>query len=280
MTRRFKNRPPFPSRRLKKDNLKKGIYLLPNLFTSAGLFAGFYSIIATMNSDFERAAWAILIAGICDGADGRVARMTSTTSKFGVEYDSLADLLSFGLAPGLLVYEWALRPYGKWGWSATFLYVVCGALRLARYNVQIDTIESVTFNGLPIPAAAGMIMTTVLIFYKFDQPGPINHPAIVILIFLLAFLMVSNIKFSSFKELELRKRKPFAALLAIIILLILIVNEPQIVLFCIAVLYLIHGPVRAYFSWRKKRSSSDNQSTEDSLSTTEKEKINEQDIYT
>jgi CDP-diacylglycerol--serine O-phosphatidyltransferase len=257
MSARFRRRSPRQRRRLQRDDLKKGIYILPNLFTSASLFAGFYSIVATLNADFERAAWAIVISGICDGADGRIARLTATTSKFGVEYDSLSDLLSFGLAPGLLVYEWALRPYGKWGWSVAFLYVVCGALRLARYNVQIDNVEAVSFKGLPIPAAAGMIVSTVLIMYKFEKTGPVEHPAVLGCIFLLSVLMVSNLKFSSFKEFDLRKRKPFPVLLGIIILLILIVNEPQIVLFTIGVLYVLHGPVWSFLSWRSKRAASD-----------------------
>ena len=257
MSPRFRRRAPRRRRRLQRDDLKRGIYILPNLFTSASLFAGFYSIVATLNGDFERAAWAIIISGICDGADGRIARLTATTSKFGVEYDSLSDLLSFGLAPGLLVYEWALRPYGKWGWSVAFLYVVCGALRLARYNVQIDNVEAISFKGLPIPAAAAMIVGTVLIYYKFDKAGPIQHPVVLFLIFVLAILMVSNIKFSSFKELDLRKRKPFPVLLGIIVLLILIVNEPQIVGFTLALLYVLHGPVLTLVLWKKRREASD-----------------------
>ena len=170
-----------------------------------------------------------------------------------MEYDSLSDLLAFGLAPALLAYEWALRPYGKWGWSVAFLFVVCGALRLARYNVQIDNVEAVSFNGLPIPAAAGMVVSTVLLFYKFDKPGSTDHPVVLAGIFLLALLMVSNLKFASFKELDLRRRKPFPVLLGIIVLLILIVNEPQIVLFTIGVLYVLHGPVWNFLLWRKRR---------------------------
>jgi len=256
MSPRFRRRPPRERRRLYRDDLKKGIYILPNLFTSASLFAGFYSIVATLKGDFERAAWAVVISGVCDAADGRVARLTATTSKFGVEYDSLADLLAFGLAPALLAYEWALHPYGKWGWSVAFLFVVCGALRLARYNVQIDNVEAVSFKGLPIPAAAGMVVSTVLLFYKFDKPGPTDQPAMLLGVFLLAILMVSNLKFASFKELELRRRKPFPVLLGIIILLILIVNEPQIVLFSIGVLYVLHGPVWSFILWRKRHATS------------------------
>ena len=240
-------------RRLQKDEFRKGIYILPNLFTSASLFAGFYSIVATLNGDFERAAWAVVVAGFCDAADGRIARLTATTSKFGVEYDSLSDLLSFGLAPALLAYQWALRPYGKWGWSMAFLFVVCGALRLARYNVQIDNVEAVSFKGLPIPASAAMIVGTVLIFYKFDKPGPTEHPAVLFIVFLLAILMVSNLKYASFKEFNLRRRKPFTVLLGIIVLLILIANEPQIVGFTLALLYVLHGPVLSLVLWRRKR---------------------------
>jgi CDP-diacylglycerol--serine O-phosphatidyltransferase len=272
MSPRFRKRPPRRGRRIQRDDLKKGIYLLPNLFTSAGLFAGFYSIVATLNGDFERAAWAVIISGVCDAADGRIARMTATTSKFGVEYDSLCDLLAFGLAPALLLYEWALRPYGKWGWSVAFLFVVCGALRLARYNVQIDNVEAVSFKGLPIPAAAGMVVGTVLIFYKFDQPGPIEHPAVPGFVALLALLMVSNVKYSSFKELDLRRRKPFPVLVGIIVLLILIVNEPQIVGFTLALLYVLHGPVLSLLLRRKRRDAAVSASQETPLQTRESER--------
>jgi|YNPNPStandDraft_1061719.scaffolds.fasta_scaffold41398_1 CDP-diacylglycerol--serine O-phosphatidyltransferase len=252
----FTPRERFRRRRIRRDNIKKGIYLLPNLFTSASLFAGFYSIIATVNGDFHRAAWAIVISMICDGADGRIARMTHTTSRFGIEYDSLADLIAFGIAPGMLAYQWALRPFGKWGWSASFLFVICGALRLARFNVQIDTIESYTFNGLPIPASAGLVAATVLLAQEFGweiQEG--RHIVLLIVMFLLAVLMVSNVKFLSFKELHLRRRKPFGVLLSIIVLLPLIVNEPEIALFGIFSLYVLHGPVRTLFLWRKARIS-------------------------
>ena len=145
-----------------RNRFKKGVYLLPNLITSASLFGGFYSIIASLDGDFEKAAIAIFISAILDGLDGRIARLTGSTSKFGVEYDSLADLIAFGLAPGVLIFTWGLRPFGRYGWLAAFLYVVCGALRLARFNVQITTIESKRFNGLPIPAAAVLVAMTVL----------------------------------------------------------------------------------------------------------------------
>src|SRR3990167_6074066 len=153
------------------SGIKKGIFLLPNLITSASLFGGFYSIIASLDGEFNKAAIAIIVSAVLDGLDGRIARLTRSTSKFGVEYDSLADLVAFGLAPGILIFTWALRPFGKYGWLAAFLYVVCGALRLARFNVQITTIESKRFNGLPIPAAAAMVASTVLLFLYFSQGG-------------------------------------------------------------------------------------------------------------
>ena len=153
------------------ENLRRGVYLLPNLLTTGGLFAGFYSIVATMNGNYLVAGWFVLIAAVFDGLDGKVARMTNTTSKFGVEYDSLADLVAFGVAPGLMMYAWALKPFGKLGWLAAFLYVVCGALRLARFNVQITTVESKRFVGLPIPAAAGMAASLVIFFHHMGGSG-------------------------------------------------------------------------------------------------------------
>ena len=148
----------------KKIRIKKGIYILPNLFTTASLFCGFYSIIASVQENFVPAAIAILVSVVFDGLDGRIARLTNTTSKFGAEYDSLADVIAFGVAPSLLAYSWAMSIYGKWGWMAAFLFVLCGALRLARYNIQIGMIESKVFNGLPIPAAASVVATTVIFF--------------------------------------------------------------------------------------------------------------------
>jgi len=273
MNRRIRRREWPRRRRLRRDNIKKGIYILPNLFTSASLFAGFYSIVATINGYFDKAAWAIIISMICDGADGRIARMTHTTSKFGIEYDSLSDLIAFGLAPGILIYQWALRPYDKWGWSAAFLFVICGALRLARFNVQIDTIESYTFNGLPIPASAGLVATTVLLLQRFTiEIGDTRHTAILVVTFMLAVLMVSNIKFVSFKELRLGKRKPFTLLLLGIVVLIFLYNEFEITSFSIAALYVLHGPIRTLILWRKARLSG-YASIEDAIEHQETDKI-------
>src|SRR5213078_2265712 len=165
-------------RRRRIPPLRKGVYLLPNLLTSAGLFSGFYSIICTLNAAragatrwYWLAAVMILVAQLCDALDGRLARLTRSTSSFGIQYDSLADLVAFGVAPGILVYTWALKPWGRWGWLAATLYVTCGALRLARFNVQVDTVERRHFLGLPIPAGAMLIASTVLLYYWVGGQG-------------------------------------------------------------------------------------------------------------
>ncbi|MBI5894437.1 MAG: CDP-diacylglycerol--serine O-phosphatidyltransferase [Deltaproteobacteria bacterium] len=250
--------------RPKPEGIKKGIYILPNLMTSASLFGGFYSIIAAFDGSFDKAAIAILISAVLDGLDGRIARLTGTTSRFGVEYDSLADLIAFGLAPGILIFTWALRPFGRYGWLAAFLYVVCGALRLARFNIQISTIESRSFNGLPIPAAASLVASTVLVFFYFGYEEITKHVTILILVYLLAFFMVSNIKYYSFKELNLRQKMPFMLLVGLIFLLILIAAEPQIMLFLLTFGYVMSGPFTAIF-FRKKLQIAQQQKKEVSL---------------
>lgn len=240
----------------RRESLKRGVYILPNLVTTCSLFAGFYGIVATMNGNYNLAAWLILISAVFDGLDGKVARMTGTTSRFGVEYDSLADLVAFGVAPGLLMYAWALKPFGKFGWLAAFLYVVCGALRLARFNVQVETVESKRFVGLPIPAAAGMVASCVLLFFYLGGSGTIKKVSILLLIYVLAYLMVCNIRFYAFKDPELVKRQPFGVLVLSIILIIVIVAEPQIMLFAIASIYVASGPVGTFIEYlrRKKKS--------------------------
>lgn len=235
------------------DNMKKGIYILPNLFTTGSLFAGFYSMVSTMNGDYRLAAIWILAASIFDGLDGKVARATGTTSKFGVEYDSLADLVAFGVAPGLLMYSWALRPFGRLGWLAAFLFVVCGALRLARFNVQVTTVESKRFVGLPIPAAAGIVCATVLLFYNFGWPSSYKKLAILVLIYCLAFLMVSGFRYYSFKDPELIKRQPFASLVLIILLLVIIAAEPVVMLFTLFMIYMFSGPVSFFLTYPRRR---------------------------
>ncbi|MCK4621944.1 MAG: CDP-diacylglycerol--serine O-phosphatidyltransferase [Desulfuromonadales bacterium] len=243
--------------------MRKGVYLLPNLITSGSMFAGFYVIIASTDGNFVRAAWFILLSAILDGLDGKVARLTGTTSKFGVELDSLADVIAFGVAPGVLMYTWALKPFGKLGWLAAFLYVVCGALRLARFNVQVSTVESRRFVGLPIPAAACIVATCVLLFYELGGTGTIKKISVVMLVFLLAYLMVSNIKYLSLKDPDLFKRRPFKILVLAIIMLIVIVANPEIMLFIIGMVYLISGPV-AHLLERRRVSRSEEQIEGDS----------------
>ncbi len=225
------------------ENLRRGVYLLPNLLTTGGLFSGFYSIVATMNGNYLLAAWFVLIAAIFDGLDGKVARLTNTTSKFGVEYDSLSDLVAFGVAPGLLMYSWALKPFGKFGWLAAFLYVVCGALRLARFNVQINTVESKRFVGLPIPAAAGMAASLVIFFFHMGGTGEIKKVSVLLLIYVLAALMVSNVRYYAFKDPELFRRQPFGFLVLAIIFIIVVVAHPEIMIFILACVFVASGPL-------------------------------------
>ncbi|MFK5926454.1 MAG: CDP-diacylglycerol--serine O-phosphatidyltransferase [Desulfuromusa sp.] len=246
----------------KRENLRKGVYLLPNLITAAGIFAGFYVIIAATDGHYERAAWFIMLAAIFDGLDGKVARITGTSSKFGVELDSLADVISFGVAPGVLLYLWALRPFGKLGWLAAFLYVICGALRLARFNVQVSTVESRRFIGIPIPAAACIVATCVLLFYELGGTGTIKMFSMVVLVFLLAFLMISNVKYLSLKDPELFKRQPFMMLVIAIMLLIIIVAKPEVMLFLVGMAYMVSGPIVSFWGWRKNRKEKKQISTE------------------
>jgi len=232
--------------------IRKGVYVLPNLITTAGLFAGFYSVIASFHTDFQRAAIAILVANIFDALDGRIARLTRSTTRFGIEYDSLADLVAFGVAPGILVYRWALEPWGSWGWLAASLYVACGALRLARFNVQYENAEKRNFIGLPIPAAAEVVASIVLVYYYFGGEGPtLGHLSLLLVTYALAGLMVSNLKYFSFKETELYRRQPFWVLIGVIVLLKLFIAEPQIMLFVSFLLYASSGPLR--WAWVRGR---------------------------
>ena len=233
--------------------MRRGIYILPNLFTTGNLFCGFWAIISVFQEKFFYAAVAILLACVFDILDGKVARLSGATSKFGVQYDSLADLVSFGIAPALLAFSWALRPYGKFGWLAAFLFVVCGALRLARFNVQSSSVEVKYFKGLPIPAAASMIALTILLYLRLIETDWVKDIVILVMIYVLAFLMVSNIRYFSFKELNLAKRKPFSIFIFIILSMIVIIMEPTIVLFVSVIFYVFSGPVNMLMAWHKKR---------------------------
>lgn len=227
------------------------IYPLPCFFTIASLFCGFYSIIAAVKGDFVIAATAILIAAIFDGIDGRVARMTGTTSKFGMELDSLCDMVSFGVAPGLLAYFWALQPYGRYGWLAAFLYVATTALRLARFNSQ-HTETPKDFVGLPCPAAAGMISTTVIFCKEIGITGNVTHISLLLLVYFLSYLMVSTHQYSSFKRSFSKKTRTFQIMVTFLLLFILIAAKPEVMLFVFALAYIFSGPVLALYRWMRK----------------------------
>jgi CDP-diacylglycerol--serine O-phosphatidyltransferase len=236
-------------RRRRIPPLRKGVYLLPNLITTAGLFSGFYSVICTLNHDYRLAAIMILVAQLCDVLDGRIARLTRSSSSFGVQYDSLADLIAFGVAPGILVYTWALRPWGRWGWLAATLYVTAGALRLARFNVQVGTVERRHFLGLPIPAGANMIAATVLLYYYLGGKGAAHKQVLMLaVIYGVAALMVSEFRYFSFKEFHLHRRHPVPVLLGLIVLIMLTIGAPEPMLFLGITAYVFSAPVT--FLWR------------------------------
>lgn len=224
----------------------QGIYLLPNLFTTGALFAGFYAIIAAMRGDFENAAVAIFCAMVLDGLDGRIARLTNTSSKFGAEFDSLADMVSFGVAPALVVFSWALEDLGKFGWSSAFIYVACAALRLARFNTQVDTADKNYFTGLASPAAAAIIAGTVWVCHDLGWVGKALPVELSFLVGLLTatvgFLMIANFPYYSFKSIDFRGRVPFVVMIAIIFIFGLITLDPPSILLAAFLIYAASGP--------------------------------------
>jgi CDP-diacylglycerol--serine O-phosphatidyltransferase len=242
-----------------------GVYLLPNLLTSVGLFCGTYSIVQTMKEAYFKAAIAILIALVFDALDGRVARMTKTESRFGVEYDSLCDLASFGLASGLLIYKWALIPWGIWGWLAIGLFVCCAALRLARFNTQVGMTPQGHFVGLPVPAAAVTLAGIVLVYRYLGGSGlPDKHVALLLVTYGLALLMVSTLPYPSFEQFKLHKRQPLWLLVAIVVGLMALVAYYRVLIFASISIYVLSGPV--LWLWKRargKRLSSGDSSGED-----------------
>jgi len=220
------------------------IYLLPNLFTTGNMFFGFLSMLNSLKGNFLDSAKCIIAAAIFDALDGRIARMTKGTSQFGMEYDSLSDLVSFGVAPAILMYEWALNPFNRLGWLACFLFMACGALRLARFNVQATVIEKKYFQGLPIPMGAGVIATSVLAFNEMGWGGAKN-PILLVLTIVLGLVMVSTIKYRSFKELDLRKRSSFRTLIIVVGVLVFILLRYELHLFIALVSYVVLGGIYA-----------------------------------
>jgi len=231
----------------------RGIYLLPNLFTTAGLFAGFYAIVAAIRGDFESAAIAIFIAMIMDGLDGRIARMTNTQSDFGAEYDSLADMVSFGLAPALVIFLWALLDMGKFGWMVAFVYAACGALRLARFNTQIGIEDKRYFQGLPSPAAAACLAGWVWAGTSNSVDPSLMTAVAIPLTFACGILMVSTVRYHSFKDLDLHGKVPFVVMLVLVLVFAFIASDPPLVLFAGFMLYAISGPILTLIKLRQHR---------------------------
>lgn len=244
----MENQPPEIKRR-------RGIYLLPNLFTTGCLFAGFYSIVAAMNGRYEPAAIAIFVAMVMDSLDGRVARMTNTQSDFGAQYDSLADMVSFGLAPGLIMYTWALSGMGKLGWLAAFVFTASAALRLARFNTQVGTADKRYFQGLPSPAAAAVVTGMMWVGHDFNADLTYLRVPAFVLTVVVGLLMVSTIRYHSFKDLDLRGKVPFVAVLIMVLVYAFISIDPPQVLFGGFLLYALSGPLLTLKYMRQKRAA-------------------------
>lgn len=229
----------------------RGIYLLPNLLTTAGLFSGFFAVVSSMNGHFEHAAIAIFIAMIFDGLDGRVARMTNTQSEFGAEYDSMADMVSFGIAPGLVAYNWALSGMGKFGWLAAFVFVAAAALRLARFNTQVGIADKRYFQGLASPAAAGVIASLVWLGTEYELNGQDFGLVLGIITIVSGLLMVSNFRYNSFKEVDWKGKVNFIVVLLIVLVFVIVAASPAELLSAIFVLYACSGPFTTIRSVKK-----------------------------
>ncbi|WP_017445924.1 CDP-diacylglycerol--serine O-phosphatidyltransferase [Gayadomonas joobiniege] len=237
---------------------KKGIYLLPNLLTTAGLFSGFYAVIASMNDQFISASVAIFIAMIFDALDGRVARMTNTQSAFGAEYDSMSDMVSFGIAPALVVYNWALSDLGKIGWLAAFIFTAGAALRLARFNTTLDTADKNYFTGLASPAAAAIVAGMVWLGADYQIDLETFSFLAVIITILSGLLMVSNFRYSSFKEVDWKSRVPFIAVLLMVFVFVVVATEPALILFSLFSIYALSGPILTFRSVRELKNKEQN----------------------
>lgn len=241
-------------RRRLRERLGVNIYILPNLLTTGNMFCGFFAIIYSIRNEFIIAAYAIVAAAVFDMLDGRVARMTNTESPFGAEYDSLSDVVSFGMAPAVLLYLWALEPFGRLGWLASFGYLACAALRLARFNVQASS-EKNYFQGLPTPMAAGIVSSAVLCFNDLQIDAYRSHILLVIA-FGLAIVMVSNFRYRSFKDIDFRKKQPFTYLVIGVMLFILVALRPEVMLFALFLTYASLGALFGLFFYKRKEMDS------------------------
>lgn len=237
-----------------EKNKRRGIYLLPNLFTTGGLFAGFYAIVSAMSGHFEAAAIAIFVAFLMDGMDGRVARMTNTESAFGAEYDSLADMVAFGVAPALVMYSWTLIYLKKVGWVAAFAFTAAAALRLARFNTQVGIQDKRFFQGLPSPGAAAVLAGFVWLGHDLGLQGEQISVIAATITAVMAALMVSNIRYRSFKQFDFKDRVPFVTMLAVVLLFVLIAIEPPTVLFAGFFLFSLSGPILTLWDIKRVRS--------------------------
>lgn len=235
---------------------RRGIYVLPNLVTTAALFCGFYSIVHSIQGDFSAAAWGILFAGVFDALDGRVARLTRTHSDFGIAYDSLSDVASFGMAPAVLAYTWTLHNFGKFGWGAAFLFFACGALRLARFNTQMNDEEKKHFQGLPIPAAAYFLASYNIFHTYWKGSGEVASVLTLIMAVTLGLLMVSNVHYPSFKLVRLAKRQSFLALVGAAVFVFIVASAPATMIFVFTVCYVIWGLIEELLL-RTRHSSSE-----------------------
>jgi len=238
-----------------KIPIKKGVFLIPCMLTCMNIFCGFYAIIASFGHQYYPAAIAIILAMFFDVLDGRVARMTHTTSEIGLQLDSLADAVSFCIAPAVLSYVWALTPFGRIGWMAAFLFVICGILRLARFNLQTSPSRSRYFIGLPTPAAAGFIATLIIVTTDILSMKKIPPLVLVFAVYLLAFLMISNIKYRNFKDVDLREKRPFGILVFVVLTIYVIETVPQIMLFLCALTYTLSGPMGKFLPSKRARKS-------------------------
>lgn len=257
----------------------RGIYLLPNMFTTAALFSGFYAVVASMNGRFESAAIAIFIAMIFDGLDGRIARMTGTESSFGAEYDSLSDMISFGIAPSLVSYNWALHDLGKIGWLAAFIFAVSAALRLARFNTQVGKADKRYFQGLASPSAAGIVAGMVWlgqgVLSDPNQLPPYLHYIAAVITVCAGLLMVTNFRYYSFKGIDLKGRVPFVVVLLLVLIIVIVALQPAFVLFTFFSLYAISGPIYTVRTVRKLKMEHVVGESEEELAGTENDEVSE-----
>ncbi|MBI4687214.1 MAG: CDP-diacylglycerol--serine O-phosphatidyltransferase [Nitrospirae bacterium] len=248
----------FNKHKRKDKEPKKGIYILPNALTLCGMFCGFFAILAAINGNYLYAAWAVIVANIFDGLDGWIARLTNTTTRFGIELDSFSDLVAFGVAPSVMMYKWALVSFGRVGWAAAFLFVACGALRLARFNIQTGAPGSKAFKGMPIPGAATVLASVVIFYYEYWTGMPQKNIFFPVVTILLSLLMVSTLRYHGLKEIDFRERKPFWFLIVFVLLLFILLIHPSVAIFIFAMAYLVWGIIEnIYLLIRRKKSPSE-----------------------